>query len=497
MTRVRIIIFVLVGLVGLVDLGLGPLRSAEAATIAVPADQPSVAAALAAAGAGDSIVLSPGVYHESGLRIPVGVTLRGAGATASETVLDAGGLGRILLVESVTDSTFIQNLTFRNALALGKNSYEQSGGAVFISRSSVRIDNCVFTDNTAEAHGGAIRVSASSPTIEGCTFRGNEAPNGGGGAIEASFGSSPMIVGCLFETNAAQWGGAVSVRVGGTVTVQNSKLVGNLALGSLGYGGAIFADKNSVVGVINTVMSSNQARFGGAVACFANSMVNLAHVTVTDNRSAVLGGGMLIIDASPYISNSIFAFNDGTGIGVAGTSAPVITCSGMYGNTRGDWTNSLTAITDMEVNSSADPLFCSRDPFAEDGLHLQQGSPLLEDMSGCAVPGAFEHPCGATVARELPPVQPRIDMVLASPNPFNPRTNITFSMSQPQDVRIAVYGLRGELIRTLVNGQLAGGDHVLSWEGLDQAGRAVGSGVYFVVVRGEQDSHTLKLTLLK
>ncbi|MDX2473083.1 MAG: hypothetical protein QNL91_05195 [Candidatus Krumholzibacteria bacterium] len=489
--RLRIIIFALVGF------ALSPLLSAGAATIAVPADQPSVAAALAAAGAGDSIILSPGVYHESVLRIPVGVTLRGAGASPAETVLDAGGLGRILLIESIADSTIIENLTFRNSLALGRNSYEQSGGAIFISRSIVRISNCVFTDNVAEAHGGAIRVSASSPTIEGCTFRGNEAPNGGGGAIEASFGSSPTIFDCLFEINAAQWGGAVSVRVGGTAMVQNSMLVGNLAVGGLGYGGAIFADKNSVVGVVDVVMSGNQARFGGAVACFANSMVNLAHATVTDNRSDILGGGMLIIDASPYVSNSIFAFNEGIGIGVTGNSAPVISCSNMYGNTLGDWTAALRAITDMEVNYSADPMFCSRDPFSEDGLHLQQGSPLLETMTGCAVPGAFNRPCGATLALELPPVQPRIGNVLASPNPFNPRTNIIFRMGQTQDVRVAVYGLRGELIRTLVDGPLVSGDHVLSWEGIDQAGRSVGSGVYFVVVRGEEDSHTLKLTLLK
>ena len=473
------------------------LTAVQAATISVPQDQPSVEAALAAANTGDTIILSPGVYAESGLTVPVGINLRGDGATASETVLDAGGLGRILLIESVADSTIISNLTFRNALAVGKNSYEQSGSAIFISRSTVRIENCVFADNIAETHGGAIRASASSPAINGCTFRGNQAPNGGGGAIEASFGSSPIITDCVFENNSARWGGAVSVRMGGMVTLLSSLMVANSAGGDLGYGGAIFADNSSVVGVGDVVMSGNQARFGGAVACFANSMVNLAHVTVTDNSASVLGGGMLIIDASPYISNSIFAFNDGIGIGVTGDSTPVITCSDIYGNTRGDWSITLTEITDMEINCSEDPQFCSRDPYAEDGLHLLQGSPLLETLSGCAVPGAYQRPCGATLSPELPPARPSVGNVVASPNPFNPRTNISFRLSQSQEVQVSVYGLRGELIRTLNTGSLSAGAHTLSWQGLDQAGRTVGSGVYFAVIRGELDTHTLKLTLLK
>ncbi len=46
-------------------------------------------------------------------------------------------------------------------------------------------------------------------------------------------------------------------------------------------------------------------------------------------------------------------------------------------------------------------------------------------------------------------------------------------------MRIAVYDLRGRKVRTLVDEAKTGGDHVVMWQGQDDAGRAVGSGVYF------------------
>ena len=131
------------------------------------------------------------------------------------------------------------------------------------------------------------------------------------------------------------------------------------------------------------------------------------------------------------------------------------------------------------------------------GLHILQGSLLIEGMPGCGVPGAFEGICGATLAADSPPTRPSVGNVSASPNPFNPRTNISFRLSQAQDVQVKVYGLRGDLIQTLNAGSLAAGEHSLSWQGVDQAGRTVGSGVYFAVIQGELDTHRLKLTLLK
>jgi len=476
---------------------LVPAIAAQAATIRIPSDQPTLAAAFAVARTGDTLILAPGVHREAGLTVPVGLRLRGSGHTPAETVIDAQGAGRILLIESLADSTIVSNLTFRNSAAVGKNSYDKSGGAVFINRSKVRLENCVFVDNAADAHGGAIRVAGAWPMIFRCTFRGNRALNGGGGAIEASFDASPVIKDCVFEDNSARWGGAVSVRVGGSVLIVSSVLANNHASGDLGYGGAIFADKNSIVDVMNVVISGNRGRFGGGVTCLANSMVNLDQVTITDNVGTVIGGGMLLVDASPAISGAIFAFNQGTGISLAGASKPTITCTNVFGNSGGDWLHSVASAGDMEFNFYIDPLFCSRDPLAADGLHLQHNSYLFDPPYDCSTLGAQSIACGASTTEEVPPVGVGIANAAASPNPFNPQTNIGFTLGQDQTVRVAVFGLRGELVRTLADGRLTAGEHEFSWQGRDQAGRVVGSGVYFVVIHGQYETQSLKLTLLK
>lgn len=476
---------------------LAPAIVAQAATIRIPADQPTLAAAFEVARKGDTLELAPGIHYEAGLVVPVGLTLRGLGNTPDETVIDAQGAGRILLIDSLADSTIVGNLTFRNSAAIGKNSYEKSGGAVFIHRSKVRLDNCVFLDNAADAHGGAVRIAAAWPMIFRCTFRGNRALNGGGGAIEASFDASPVIKDCVFENNVARWGGAVSVRVGGSAAIISSVLVGNLANGDLGYGGAIFADKNSVVDVINVVISGNEARFGGGVTCLANSSVNLDQVTMSDNASTVIGGGMLLVDASPTISGAIFAFNQGTAISLAGSSKPSITCTNIFGNSGGNWLHAVIAAGDMEFNFYIDPLFCSRDPLASDGLRLQHNSYLFDPPDDCSTLGAYSVACGASTTEEVPAVGGGIVNATASPNPFNPQTNISFTLGRDQDVRVAVFGVRGELVCTLADGPLSAGEHEFSWQGRDQAGRVAGSGVYFVVISGQYETQTLKLTLLK
>jgi len=65
------------------------------------------------------------------------------------------------------------------------------------------------------------------------------------------------------------------------------------------------------------------------------------------------------------------------------------------------------------------------------------------------------------------------------PNPFNPYTNIQFTIGNVGNVVINVYNVRGQRVRTLLNEQREPGHHSLIWNGTDDSGRAVGSGVYF------------------
>ena len=65
-----------------------------------------------------------------------------------------------------------------------------------------------------------------------------------------------------------------------------------------------------------------------------------------------------------------------------------------------------------------------------------------------------------------------------SPNPFNPRTTIRFELARAGAARLAVYDVCGRQVRTLLDGSLAAGSHEAEWDGRDDGGREVGSGVY-------------------
>ncbi len=65
------------------------------------------------------------------------------------------------------------------------------------------------------------------------------------------------------------------------------------------------------------------------------------------------------------------------------------------------------------------------------------------------------------------------------PNPFNPATQIAFTLPERMDLELSIYMPSGQLVRKLFAGTLPGGDHHFSWDGLSESGVPLGSGVYF------------------
>ena len=83
------------------------------------------------------------------------------------------------------------------------------------------------------------------------------------------------------------------------------------------------------------------------------------------------------------------------------------------------------------------------------------------------------------------------------PNPFRNTTSIHFSLGAPGAVRVAIYDMRGRLVRTLAAEGFKSGAHAISWDGRDESGRAASSGVYRYVVQTPQGRKTGPLTLLR
>jgi|GEM_PF-750938 len=83
------------------------------------------------------------------------------------------------------------------------------------------------------------------------------------------------------------------------------------------------------------------------------------------------------------------------------------------------------------------------------------------------------------------------------PNPFNSSTIVRFHLPKSTQVKITIYDVTGKPVRTLLSNDVAAGQHVLHWDGLDRFGHTVASGIYFC--RMETNSHTSsqKLMLMK
>ena len=85
----------------------------------------------------------------------------------------------------------------------------------------------------------------------------------------------------------------------------------------------------------------------------------------------------------------------------------------------------------------------------------------------------------------------------ASPNPFNPRTTLRFSLHEPGHVDLVVHDLAGRRIATLVAGPYPAGSHAATWNGLDDAGQSVPAGTYLARFATGTQVEVRKLVLLK
>ena len=107
-------------------------------------------------------------------------------------------------------------------------------------------------------------------------------------------------------------------------------------------------------------------------------------------------------------------------------------------------------------------------------------------------------PAALTAVKEGGGTPPAFALLRNYPNPFNPSTTITFSISQNGSVNLEVYDMTGRHVRTLLSGEVAAGHHTAQWDGRDERGSSVGSGVYFYRLRvGSNFSDSRKMLLLK
>lgn len=120
------------------------------------------------------------------------------------------------------------------------------------------------------------------------------------------------------------------------------------------------------------------------------------------------------------------------------------------------------------------------------------GSPNCE-------PGDWTSPAGYTDVEEVPGalLPPAFSLSLNYPNPFNPETQIEFSLPRRSFVTIDIFNILGSRVRRLVYEQLSVGYKVVTWDGKDDKGKEMASGIYFYRLKAGKFTETKKMLLLK
>jgi hypothetical protein len=117
----------------------------------------------------------------------------------------------------------------------------------------------------------------------------------------------------------------------------------------------------------------------------------------------------------------------------------------------------------------------------------KKGQALLAKVSG-------EEETGVEVPEALPEA---FGLEQNYPNPFNPTTTIRYALPEGADVRLVIYNLLGQQVKTLVNGAQGPGRYTVVWDGRDEAGRPAATGMYVYRLQAGAFVQTRKMLFAK
>jgi len=123
---------------------------------------------------------------------------------------------------------------------------------------------------------------------------------------------------------------------------------------------------------------------------------------------------------------------------------------------------------------------------------------VSDDDNGASSGSAYVFNIGGGSTPVMPENIAALTLLPNYPNPFNPRTTISYSLESDGQVELAVYSARGARVRTLVSEwQTSDASHTVIWDGKDSKGQAQSSGVYYARLESQGTAALLKMVLLK
>ena len=229
-------------------------------TIQVPADQPSIQAAINAASNGDTVLVAPGTYHERLDFLGKAITVASTSGPAATTI-DGDLAGTVVVFHTTeTSASVLRGFTVTHGKDTSGGYYE-AGGIAIMGASPVITDN-VITDNQG-CDGIGIYSAGGSPIIQNNTISNNRqttcAGGTGGGGISLHISGNAQVIGNTITGNYhGSLGGGIAVSYGGTPTIQNN------------------------------IISKNSASDGGGIVIFNGAVPRMIQNLIVDN----VGGGM-------------------------------------------------------------------------------------------------------------------------------------------------------------------------------------------------------------
>jgi hypothetical protein len=317
-------------------------------------------------------------------------------------------------------------------------------------------------------------------------------PDCEGGAIEIN-NAEPTIINVICRDNFAASGGGISCNHG-TAYIYNCQLLNNTSF----EGGGFYCLDSSQADMVQCLVSGNSAAIdGGGITMSSNCTAHIFNCTISNNSSNV-GGGATVLGSDPVIINSIISFNSGAASFYADSGAHLtISYTDIFGNSGGDWIDSITGPFGVNGNINQDPMFADT---ANGDFHLTQNSPCIDagdpfwirdPDSTIADMGAFYYN-QASIVNDGTPLSKNFSLSQNYPNPFNASTTIEYSLPSASNVNIDIYDILGRIITTLLNGQQQAGRHQIIW---NAAG--LSSGIYLCRMQAAGDVVYKKMILLK
>ncbi len=145
----------------------------------------------------------------------------------------------------------------------------------------------------------------------------------------------------------------------------------------------------------------------------------------------------------------------------------------------------------IEVGSELNNLHFDACIIEEDG-RIDRHAPFSHDA------GYFDDSYNPPTAIEDDAIAPTKTSLLRSyPNPFNAVTTIEFSLPTSMDISLELFDLQGRHVATLANGYYIAGEHAVIWDGVNDSGHAVASGVYLARLSTAEATITRNVVLLK